>query len=60
MKFYSILHYPTESYEIVENPIGGVWDLRQAKKVSKGLCKMLNGGIIQDRTGSHRILDKIL
>ena len=30
MKSYRILQYPRESYKIVQDPMGWVWDLRQA------------------------------
>ena len=55
-----ILQYPRESYKIVQDPIAWVWDLREACKDSTALCKILNSGIIQDPTKSHRIVDKIL
>ena len=59
-KAYRILQYPRQYYKIVLDPMGGVWDLRQAQKDSTALCKILNSGIIQSPSGSHRILDKIL
>ena len=60
IKSYWILRYPRESYNMVQDPMGWVWDLRQAWKDSTALCKILNSEMIQDPTGSHRILDKIL
>ena len=45
---------------ILQDPMGLVGDLRQARKDSTALCKILNSGVIQDPMGSHRMLDKIL
>ena len=45
MKSYKIQQYPRES-----DPMGWVWDLRQALKDSTALCKILNRAIIQDST----------
>ena len=49
---------------IVQDPMGWVWDLRQARKDSTALCKILNSEIIQDPTQnpikSLLILVKIL
>ena len=59
-KTYRILQYPREYYKIVQDPMGWVWDVRQAQKASTALCKILNSGIMQSPSGSHRILDKIL
>ena len=55
VKSYWIIQYPREYYKIVQDPIGWGWDLRQAWKDSTRLCKILNSGIIQDPTRSHRI-----
>ena len=60
MKSYRILQYPRESYKILQDPMGWVWNIRQALKDSAALRKILNSGIMQDPTGSHRILEKIL
>ena len=30
IKSYWILQYPRESYKIVQDPMGGVWELRKA------------------------------
>ena len=60
MKSYWILRYPIESYKIVQDPMGWVWDLTQACKDSTALCKILKSGIIQDPREPHRIVHKIL
>ena len=36
-KPYRILQYPREYYKIVQDPMGWVWDLRQAQKDSTAL-----------------------
>ena len=60
IKSYWILQYPRESYKIVQDPMGWVWDLSKAWKDCTALCKILNSAIIQDPTKSYSILDKIL
>ena len=61
MKSYGILQYPRESYKIVQDPMG--WDgygiLDKHERTPQHAVKILNSGIIQDPTGSLRILDKI-
>ena len=59
-KAYRFLQYPREYYKIVQDPMGWVWDPRQAQKDSTAHCEILNSGIIQSPSGSHTVLDKIL
>ena len=41
MKSYRILHYPRGSYKIVQDPMGWVLNLRQARKDSTAFFKNL-------------------
>ena len=53
IKSYWILQYPRESYKIVQDPMGWVWDLRKASNDCTAFCKILNKC---NHTRSYKIL----